>query len=156
MTIRVEVTVQRATRLRGLPSGAMFRRWVAAALCGAGHRRASEVVIRLVNEAEGRRFNQHWRRRNYATNVLSFPAVLPAGLRSPLLGDLVICAPVVRREAKAQHKTVIAHWAHLTVHGTFHLLGYDHETEAQARIMELLEADVLTALGFPAPYGENG
>ncbi|MBU6470981.1 MAG: rRNA maturation RNase YbeY, partial [Gammaproteobacteria bacterium] len=94
--------------------------------------------------------------RDYATNVLSFPAELPRGVRSPLLGDLVICAPVVRREAKAQHKTLKAHWAHLTVHGTLHLLAYDHATEVQAQAMEPLETSILTELGFPAPYGENG
>ena len=151
--MRIRVTIQRATRLPGLPSDAMFRRWASAALHSAGHRRAAELVIRLVNEVEGRRFNHRWRHRDYATNVLSFPAELPRGVRSPLLGDLVICAPVVRREAKVQHKAVKAHWAHLTVHGTLHLLGYDHETAAQARPMEALETTVLVELGFRDPYG---
>lgn len=150
--MRVDVTIQRATRLRGLPSDAMFRRWVTAALAGAGHRRATELTIRLVNEAEGRRLNHRWRRRDYATNVLSFPAELPSGLRSPLLGDLVLCAPVVQREAKAQHKTSKAHWAHLTVHGTLHLLGYDHVGKRKAAKMESLETAILGKLDFSDPY----
>lgn len=152
MSVKLQVTIQRATRLRGLPSDRMFRQWVAAALRGAGHRRATELTIRLVNEAEGRRLNYRWRHKNYATNVLSFLSDLPAGLRSPLLGDLVICAPVVRREAKAQHKTVKAHWAHLTVHGTLHLLGYDHVGLRQAAEMESLERVILGKLGFSDPY----
>lgn len=152
MTLRVRVAVQRATRLHGLPGDTMIRRWVAAALAGAGHRRVAELVIRLVNEAEGRRLNHAWRHRNYATNVLSFPAELPKGVHSRLLGDLVICAPVVRREAKAQRKTLEAHWAHITVHGMLHLLGYDHETARQAAEMELLETSILDKLGFPNPY----
>lgn len=150
--MRVEVTVQRATQLRGLPGNVRFRQWVAAALAGAGHRRTSEIVIRLVNEAEGRRLNQHWRHRNYATNVLSFPAELPRGVRSPLLGDLVICAQVVRREAAQQGKPPEAHWAHLTVHGTLHLLGYDHVGKRKAAKMESLETAILAKLGFPDPY----
>lgn len=150
--VELRLTVQRATRLAGLPGNAMFRRWVGAALAGAGHRSASELVIRLVNAAEGRRLNLRWRRRDYATNVLSFPAGLPSELHSALLGDLVICAPVVRREARLQEKPLIAHWAHLTVHGTLHLLGYDHETPEQAGVMEPLETSILGRLGFPDPY----
>ena len=152
MSPRVRVTVQRATRARGLPSDRTLRQWTGAALRGAGHRSAAEVVIRLVNAAEGRKLNRTWRHRDYATNVLAFPADLPKSLRSRLLGDLVICAPVVRREALQQGKPPAAHWAHLTVHGTLHLLGYDHETQAQARKMETRERAVLAALGYPDPY----
>lgn len=150
--MRVDVTIQRATRQPGLPSDRQFRRWVSAALRGAGHRHATELTIRLVNEAEGRRLNHRWRRRDYATNVLSFPAGLPQGLRSPLLGDLVICAPVVRREAAQQGKLPEAHWAHLTVHGTLHLLGYDHVGKRKAAKMESLETAILGKLGFSDPY----
>lgn len=153
--MKVEVTVQRATRLRGLPSERQFRRWVSAALRGAGHRRAAELAIRLVNAAEGRRLNRVWRHKDYATNVLAFPAQLPAGLRSPLLGDLVICAPVVRREAEEQGKSPEAHWAHLTVHGTLHLLGHDHVGRREAAEMEFLETAILAKLGFPAPYAQD-
>lgn len=133
----------------------MFRRWVGAALAGARHRRSSEIVIRLVNEAEGRQLNLQWRHRGYATNVLSFPAELPPGLHSELLGDLVICAPVVRREARLQNKPLAAHWAHLVVHGTLHLLGYDHETAAEAGVMEPLETAILGKIGFPDPYASH-
>ena len=152
MSPHVRVMVQRATRVRGLPSDRKLRQWTRAALRGASHRRAAEVVIRLVNAAEGRKLNRAWRHRDYATNVLSFPAGLPKSLRSPLLGDLVICAPVVRREALQQDKPPAAHWAHLTVHGTLHLLGYDHETQVQARKMEARERSILAALGYPDPY----
>lgn len=152
MTAELKLTVQRATRLRALPSDRLFQRWVNASLRGSGRRGAAEVVIRLVNAAEGRRLNHRWRQRNYATNVLAFPAELLADLRSPLLGDLVICAPVVRCEAAEQGKRLEAHWAHLTVHGTLHLLGYDHISRRQAVAMESLEVAILAKLGFPDPY----
>ncbi len=150
MTGKLRVTVQRATRLRKLPADADFTRWVRAALRGRG---AAELVIRIVDATEGRRLNRRWRGKDRATNVLSFPAGLPVGVALPLLGDLVICAPVVAREAAEQGKTPAAHWAHLTVHGTLHLLGYDHATEAQAVVMEPLETAILGTLGFPDPYG---
>lgn len=152
MSRHVRVAVQRATRLRHLPSDRKLRQWASAALLGVGHRRAAELVIRLVNEAEGRRLNRVWRHKDYATNVLSFPVELPKDVRSPLLGDLVICAPVVRREAEAQGKLLEAHWAHLTVHGTLHLLGFEHATRRQAEEMEALEIRIVTRLGFSDPY----
>ncbi len=150
MTGKLRVTVQRATRLRKLPADADFTRWVRAALRGRG---AAELVIRIVDATEGRRLNRRWRGKDRATNVLSFPAGLPVGVALPLMGDLVICAPAVAREAAEQGKTPAAHWAHLTVHGTLHLLGYDHATEAQAVVMEPLETAILGTLGFPDPYG---
>lgn len=152
MSLRVRVTVQRATRLRGLPSQARFQRWIESALRGVRYRRAAELAIRLVNEAEGRRLNREWRHKNYATNVLAFPVKLPKALRSPLLGDLVICAPVVKREAAEQGKPLDAHWAHLSVHGTLHLLGFDHQAQTEAHTMEAMEAAILAKLGFPDPY----
>lgn len=133
-----------------LPTRKQFQRWVAAAL--NGQRDAAEVSIRIVDEAEGAELNRTWRHKDYATNVLSFPAELPPGIRSPLLGDLVICAPVVIREAAQQGKSPEAHWAHLVVHGTLHLLGYDHETGAEAEAMEALETRMLAGLGYPDPY----
>lgn len=150
--MQVRVTVQRVTRLRNLPRDKKFALWVDAVLRGAGYRRAAELAIRLVNEAEGCRLNREWRHKNYATNVLAFPAKLPKALHSPLLGDLVICAPVVRREAAEQDKPLEAHWAHLTVHGTLHLLGFDHQTQAEAHTMEAMEAAIVAKLGFPDPY----
>ena len=137
---------------RGLPQRTSFARWVAAAVAAARRRRATELSIRLVGVDEGRLLNVQYRGRDYATNVLSFPADLPPGLRLPLIGDLVICAPVVAREAAEQGKTARDHYAHLTVHGVLHLLGYDHEADADAERMEALETRVLAGLGIADPY----
>lgn len=136
----------------GVPSPASFRRWAEAALAGARRRRAAELSIRIVGAREGRTLNRTYRDKDYATNVLSFPTDLPPGVRLPLLGDIAICAPVVRREAAEQDKPVAHHWAHLTVHGVLHLLGYDHIEEAEAEKMETLETRVLKGLGIPNPY----
>ena len=153
MTNKLRVTLQKAIQAQGLPSRAQFSRWVAAAL--EGRRATAEVAIRLVDEEESRALNRSWRKKDYPTNVLSFPAGLPAGVPLPLLGELVICAPLVVREAAEQGKSPEAHWAHLTVHGSLHLLGYNHESEAQAAVMEPLEAAILGSLGFPDPYGPD-
>ena len=139
----------------GVPAATSFRGWAAAALAGAGHRRQAELSIRIVDTTEGRAFNRDYRGRDYATNVLSFPAELPPGLRLPLLGDLVICAPVVASEAAAQGKPVRDHYAHLTVHGVLHLLGHDHQNEIEAMRMESLETRILARLGIPDPYREQ-
>ncbi|WP_448098429.1 rRNA maturation RNase YbeY [Luteibacter yeojuensis] len=147
-----EVAVGYATSRRGVPAPASFRRWVEAALKGARRRKATEVSIRIVDADEGRALNLQYRGRDYATNVLSFPADLPPGLKLPLIGDLVICAPVVAREAAEQGKKPADHWAHLTIHGTLHLLGYDHTEEAEAEAMESLETRVLAGLGIADPY----
>ncbi len=112
----------------------------------------AEVVVRLVGEAEGRRLNREFRGRDRATNVLSFPFEPPPGVELDHLGDLVICAPVVAREATAQGKSPEAHWAHMVVHGMLHLQGYDHQNDDQAAIMEGLETQILAGLGYPAPY----
>ena len=136
----------------GIPAPASFRHWVSAALAGARRRRAAELSVRIVGTREGRSLNRTYRGKDYATNVLSFPADLPPGLRLPLLGDIAICAPVVRREAAEQDKPVAHHWAHLTVHGVLHLLGYDHIEEAQAQRMEALETRILKGLGIADPY----
>ncbi|HET6905354.1 MAG TPA: rRNA maturation RNase YbeY [Rhodanobacteraceae bacterium] len=140
---------------RGIPSAASFRRWADAALAGARHRKPAELAIRIVGAREGRALNHRYRGRDYATNVLSFPAELPRGVRSPLLGDIVICAPVVAREAREQDKSVRDHYAHLTIHGVLHLLGFDHQDDKDAAKMEALEARVLAGLGIPDPYGER-
>jgi probable rRNA maturation factor len=150
MSKRIRVTVQNATQAAKLPTRAQYERWVAAAL--NGQRETAEVSIRIVDEAEGAELNRTWRHKDYATNVLSFPADLPPDIDSSLLGDLVICAPVVMREAAEQGKALEAHWAHLVVHGTLHLLGFDHETEPEAEAMEALETGILAGLGYPDPY----
>jgi probable rRNA maturation factor len=135
----------------GIPSPASFRRWVEAALSDA-RRRPVELSIRIVGAREGRTLNRAYRGKDYATNVLSFSTELPPGIRLPLLGDIALCAPVVRREAAEQGKPCAHHWAHLTVHGVLHLLGHDHVEEAQAQRMEKLETRILKALGMPNPY----
>jgi probable rRNA maturation factor len=137
---------------RGIPAVASFRHWVAAALAGAGHRRSAELSIRIVGAREGRALNRQYRGKDYATNVLSFPVDLPDGVASPLLGDLVICAPVVAREAREQGKPPRNHYAHLTVHGVLHLLGFDHQDEREAARMETLETRILAGLGIADPY----
>ena len=136
----------------GLPSSTSFRRWVEAALHGAKRRKPAELSIRVVDADEGRALNRDYRGKDYATNVLSFPAELPPGMNLPLIGDLAICAPVVAREAAEQGKPAHHHWAHLTIHGTLHLLGYDHVEDAEAEAMEALEKRILAKLGIDDPY----
>ncbi|MCD9098535.1 rRNA maturation RNase YbeY [Luteimonas fraxinea] len=151
---RLDVAIGYALPRRGLPAATSFRKWSAAAL--AGRIREADLAIRIVDEDEGRALNRHYRGKDYATNVLSFPAELPEGLpegvRLPLLGDLVICAPVVAREAAEQAKSLNAHYAHLTVHGVLHLLGWDHEDDKDAEAMEQLEREILAGLGIEDPY----
>jgi len=111
-----------------------------------------ELTIRIVDEAESKQLNETWRQCPKPTNVLSFPFDSPPGVELPLIGDIVICAPLVALEATEQHKSLVAHWAHLVIHGTLHLLGYDHIDETQAQIMEQLEINLLHDLGYPNPY----
>ncbi|HTV84502.1 MAG TPA: rRNA maturation RNase YbeY [Dyella sp.] len=136
----------------GLPSARSFQRWVEAAMRGARRRRAAELSIRIVGTREGRKLNRDYRGKDYATNVLSFPVELPPGVKLPLIGDLVICASVVARESKEQGKLAKDHWAHMTVHGVLHLLGYDHLDDTQAQAMEALETRILAGLGMADPY----
>nr|WP_225578313.1 rRNA maturation RNase YbeY [Rhodanobacter sp. 7MK24] len=136
----------------GIPSSTSFRCWVEAALRGAKRRKATELSIRIVDAGEGRALNRDYRGKDYATNVLSFEAELPPGMKLPLIGDMVICAPVVAREAAEQGKRAHDHWAHLTVHGVLHLLGHDHIVEAEAVAMEALETRILAGLGIADPY----
>ncbi|MEK1907834.1 MAG: rRNA maturation RNase YbeY [Pseudomonas sp.] len=150
----LELDLQNASNATTLPSEEQFRLWCELAL---RQRSAdSELTIRLVDEPEGRELNRTWRHKDYATNVLSFPADIPDGLLDiPLLGDLVICVPVVEREAAEQAKTSAAHWAHLVMHGCLHLLGYDHIDDAEAEEMETLERELLAELGHPDPYAAD-
>ena len=129
------------------PDEAQLRRWCELAL---RQRTAdSELTIRLVDEAEGRELNHTWRHKDYATNVLSFPAEIPDGILDiPLLGDLVICAPVVAREAAEQGKALEAHWAHLVIHGCLHLLGYDHMEPEDEKVMLARQEEILNELGY--------
>ena len=154
--VRLDVSVGYAVPRAGLPSAVSFRRWVAAAL--AGRIREADLAIRIVDNKEGRALNRHYRGKDYATNVLSFPAEMaegvkmPKGVKMPLLGDLVLCAPVIAREAREQKKPLAEHYAHLTVHGALHLLGWDHEDEREAEAMEQLEREILAAMGIDDPY----
>jgi probable rRNA maturation factor len=154
--IRLDVSVSYATPRAGLPSAVSFRKWVAAAL--ASRILEADLAIRIVGAQEGRALNRHYRGKDYATNVLSFPAdmaegvKLPKGVKLPLLGDIVLCAPVVAKEAKEQKKPLAAHYAHLTVHGVLHLLGWDHQDERDADCMEALEREILAGLGIEDPY----
>jgi probable rRNA maturation factor len=157
--IRLDVSVGYAVPRAGLPSALSFRKWIAAAL--ANRIREADLAVRIVGTREGRALNRHYRGKDYATNVLSFPAELdetiklPKGVTLPLLGDLVLCAPVVAREAREQKKPLAAHYAHLTVHGTLHLLGWDHADDKDAECMEQLERDILAGLGISDPYREG-
>ncbi len=128
-----------------------IRSWIEAVLSGR-RQGDSEVSLRLVDTPEMTGLNENYRGKSGPTNVLSFPADLPGEIELPLLGDIVICVPVVEREAAQQGKTLQAHWAHMAVHGTLHLLGYDHIEEHEAQIMEALESAILLDLGYPCPY----
>ncbi len=153
----IDVTVHYGLPRIGLPAAVSFRKWVVAAL--DGRIRQADLAIRIVDNKEGRALNRHYRGKDYATNVLSFPADLPEGLpkgvRLPLLGDLVVCAPVVVREAREQRKPLAAHYAHMTVHGALHLLGWDHADDREAECMEQLEREILAGLGVEDPYRES-
>lgn len=137
---------------RGLPSEAEVTTWVQAALKVAKRRRNTEVSIQVLDRAAAQHYNHQYRGRDYATNVLSFPVDLPPEVRTPLIGDLVICAPVVVEEAAAQKKTTRDHFAHLCIHGVLHLLGYDHEVESEAEEMEALEIKALASISIADPY----
>lgn len=151
----ITVVYQVACEADAVPSQAQVECWVTAAL--AGHRDEAEVVVRVVTPAEGRQLNSDYRGRDYATNVLSFPFEAPPGFDEelPELGDLVICAQVVADEAAEQGKLPQHHWAHMVVHGTLHLLGYDHMEETEALEMEGTEQKILAGFGIPDPYREE-
>lgn len=134
-----------------VPSERQFTDWAQAALTGdAGSER--EITIRIVDEHECAQLNQTYRHKEGSTNVLSFTHEDPPGVKTDILGDLVICAPVIKREAIEQNKKLSAHWAHMVVHGIMHLRGYDHEQKQQAEEMEAFETKILTGLGFDKPY----
>jgi probable rRNA maturation factor len=139
----LELTVQFVTNKANVPDEQLFREWVEAAL-----NKAAEVVIRIVGMQEGKALNHEFRGKDSATNVLTF--VYSNDI--PLLGDIVLCAPVINKEAKQQGKDLIAHYAHLTVHGVLHLQGYDHISDEDAAVMESLETAIITKLNYPDPY----
>ena len=147
--------MQYASRARFLPGRPAVERWVRCALeAGERGEGAARVTVRIVGREEGRRLNERFRGRPEPTNVLSFPFAPPPGAPSPdgEIGDVVLCAPVVNREARDQGKPRPDHWAHLVVHGVLHLLGYDHDTPGAAERMEGIERRLLAGLGVPDPY----
>jgi probable rRNA maturation factor len=168
---KIYMAVQYASNSRQLPNRAQLRRWISAAL-----QRDARITLRIVDEPEGRKLNHDYRGMDYATNVLTFvyddaepphqppnssrPPIVRGGVMEglgavalqPLHGDLVICAPVAEREAAAQHKDLLAHYAHLTIHAALHLQGYDHEDEKDAAAMESLETALMLKLRYPDPY----
>lgn len=154
----LEVDVQVASAaIDTLPTPEQFQTWIAAALDEAQYTPPHpdtpiDLCIRIVDREEGQELNRTYRNKDYATNVLSFPGELPTDIPEIYLGDLVICAPVVNEEANTQCKSLTSHWAHLTVHGTLHLLGYDHIEDLQAEHMEALETRILDSLGIADPY----
>lgn len=142
----LSMDVQYASELAGLPTATQFKRWARNTI-----RVDSEITLRIVDEAEGRELNHAYRQKDYATNVLTFPLA-----EEPfIMADIVICAPVVAKEAKEQGKTLEAHFAHLTVHGVLHAHGYDHEVAEQAELMESVETQTLTKLGYSDPYADS-
>lgn len=134
----------------GLPDETQFQAWLDAVI--PQFQEEAEVTIRLVDEAESHDLNLTYRGKDKSTNVLSFPFEAPPGIELPLLGDLIICRQVVEREALEQDKPLEAHWAHMVIHGSLHLLGYDHIDDGEAEEMEGLETEIMLALGFSDPY----
>lgn len=150
----IELDLQLASTASNIPEQTLFIQWCTQAILP--YQDSAELTIRIVDGEEGRELNHVYRHKDYATNVLSFPSELPEGLLDiPLLGDLVICAPIVAKEAKEQQKSLEGHWAHLVTHGCLHLLGFDHETADQANEMEAIEIQLLTQQGYHNPYHET-
>jgi probable rRNA maturation factor len=146
----MKISVARRVRVGWQPTARELRAWAVAALGRAAAGR--ELSVLLAGRARSRALNARYRGRDHATNVLSFPLPPDVAARSGLLGELVICPAVLQQEARAQHKSVRAHWAHMVVHGALHLIGYDHEQSAAAQRMERREIRVLRRLGFANPY----
>ncbi|OGT82326.1 MAG: rRNA maturation RNase YbeY [Gammaproteobacteria bacterium RIFCSPLOWO2_02_FULL_52_10] len=148
-TSKITVEVQIACKDQDIPTAARIRNWVKMSLKGL--RKRAELTVRIVNKSEGTKLNEYWRNRKGPTNVLAFPAGGQQQMPE-LLGDIVICAPVVKKEAIQQHKVLTAHWAHMVVHGVLHLLGFEHDEKQTAAIMEAMEIRILHDLGFANPY----
>lgn len=148
--MKIKVNIQRATRTSGLPSNQLVRKCVRLAL--AKRPGPSEITVRMTGAREAARLNRKWRRKKGPTNVLSFPATDIREFVPGYLGDIVLCAPVIAREATQQGKPLAAHWAHMIIHGTLHLMGYDHIKPAARRKMESLEKKLLAAMGIADPY----
>jgi probable rRNA maturation factor len=151
--LTIELELQIASEAQTLPHPSQFREWVSNTLDNRFD--TAELTIRIVDVEEMTELNETYRKKSGATNVLSFPADIDESFDLPLLGDIVICAPVVQQEANDADIELLAHWAHMVVHGTLHLLGYDHMEKKEAEAMEAIETQILTELGYPAPYGDK-
>ena len=157
--MRSHVAVQHACAVNGIPATAKLVQWADAVL--EGRLEGAQMTVRVVGETEGAALNERYRKRSGATNVLAFGFDAPELPDAPelsdtnILGDVVVCAPVVEREARAHSKPLDAHWAHLVIHGTLHLLGYDHDEPDSARAMEAVEVEVLGSLGYSDPYADG-
>ena len=147
MIIDLQIACEQET---GLPTAEQIEQWATAAVQPQSDE--VEMTVRIVDEAESHALNLNYRGKDRPTNVLSFPFECPDEVELPLLGDLVICHQVVEREAQEQDKPVMAHWAHMVVHGSLHLLGYDHIEDDEAEEMEILETQIMMGLGFADPY----
>ena len=147
MIIDLQIACEQET---GLPTLEQIEQWATAAVQPQSDE--VEMTVRIVDEAESHALNLNYRGKDRPTNVLSFPFECPDEVELPLLGDLVICRQVVEREAQEQEKPLMAHWAHMVVHGSLHLLGYDHIEDDEAEEMESLETQIMTGLGFADPY----
>lgn len=148
----IELNIQIASKVKTLPHPAQLREWVALAFWNRIE--TGEMTIRIVDEEESADLNQQYREKMGPTNVLSFPYDPVPGIADNLLGDIIICAPIVEKEAAIQHKTLMAHWAHMVIHGSLHLLGFNHSLPQEAYQMEGLETELMVKLGFPPPYGD--
>ena len=150
--VRVDVQYALSDQVlcQAVPTEDQFKAWASA--IDATKRTDEDVVIRVVDEAEIAALNSKYRKKTQSTNVLAFPAEIPAGTDLPFIGDIVICAPIVAKQAAEQGKSLDSHWAHLTLHGILHLQGYDHTDDAEAKIMENLEVQLMNKLGFSNPY----
>ena len=147
----VDLDIQR--EVEGLPKDQELVKWVKEVLKLEQHG-DTELTIRFVSEEESAELNNQYRNKHNSTNILSFPFEMPEEVELNLLGDLVVCSDIVKKEAAEQQKEELAHWAHIIVHGTLHLLGYDHLTDAEASIMETKEIKILSQLGYTDPYRE--
>lgn len=154
----VTAHIDNESGLDNIPNPSAMSGWIEAALTHnhySDNHGDAELSVLIVDSAEMTSLNNQFRQQNKPTNVLSFPTDLPDGVDIPLLGDIAICAQVVEQEALEQGKTSAAHWAHMLVHGTLHLLGYDHLDDSEAEQMEAMETTIITALGFPPPYEDT-
>lgn len=144
------IDIQRIFESPNQPSDTQLELWVNTVLTNIDD--DFELTIRIVDEMESEQLNETYRHKKGSTNILSFPFEVPEGMELNLLGDLVICAPVLEREAQEQNKSLHNHWAHIVIHGTLHLLGYDHIEDEEAQEMEAKEIELLQTLSIPNPY----